>query len=168
MFASRTFTILQLAPLVCLLFGALAYAQFEVAPDHFDSDRTEPLRSTDAKNKVKTARARDGEAVIEPASMRERQLNQRIAEQEAVLAEYRARIDAKAREMDAALQSLLRTGNEAGEAEALVIYQRELDNLQKALVPAIHATEATLARLQAEVATRPQVRTSHRAKHRAL
>src|SRR5215471_8678940 len=122
MFASRTFNILQLAPLVCLLFGALAYAQFEVAPDHFDSDRTEPLRSTDAKNKVKTARAR---------------------------------------EMDAALQSLLRTGNEAGEAEALVIYQRELDNLQKALVPAIHATEATLARLQAEVAAKPQLRISH-------
>src|SRR5215471_114419 len=102
MFASRTFNILQLAPLVCLLFSALAFAQFEVAPDHFDSDQTEPVRGTDAKNKVKTALPRDGEAAFEQASLHAAQLNHQIAEQQAVLAEYRARINAKAEQMEAA------------------------------------------------------------------
>jgi septal ring factor EnvC (AmiA/AmiB activator) len=163
----RTFNFLWLIPLSGLFFSARVFAQFEVAPDHFDSNQTEPARSTDTNKKFKAA-ARDGMEAIEPASMHERPLNQRIAEQEAVLAEYRARIRAKAEQLEAALQSLLRTGNEAGEAEAVVIYQRELNKLQKALAPEIHSTEATLARLQAEAATKSQLRTSPPAKHRTL
>src|SRR5215469_13665542 len=140
MFGFRTFYFLRLVSLACLFFSARAFAQFEIAPDHFDSEWTEPARSTEAKNNARTAAPRDGKAAIDPASMQARQLNQRIAEQEAILAAYRARIQAKTEQIEAALRSLLRTGNEAGEAEALMIYQRELDNLQKSLVPAIQAT----------------------------
>jgi hypothetical protein len=168
MFGIGTLNFQRLVPLACLLFCAPAFAQFEIAPDHFDSDRTETLRSTDAKNKARTGALRQAEAAIEPVSARTPQLNQRIAEQQAVLAEYRAQINAKKEQMEAALQSLLRTGNEAGEAEALMICQRELDKLQKSLAPAIYASEATLARLQAEGPMKSQLRTSHPAKHRAL
>jgi flagellar biosynthesis/type III secretory pathway protein FliH len=167
MSALRTSTILRLVPLACLLFSARAFAQFEIAPDHFDSDRTEPLRSTDAKTKARAAAPREAQAAIEPVSAHARQLNQ-IAEQQAVLAGYRAQINAKREQMEAALQSLLRTGNEAGEAEALMVCQRELDKLQKSLAPAIHASEATLARLQAEMATKVQPRTGRPAKPSAL
>ena len=168
MVAFRTFTFLRLVPLACLLFSARAFAQFEIAPDHFDSDRTEPLRSTDAKTKARAAAPREAEAAIEPVSVRAPQLNRRIAEQQAVLAEYRAQINAKREQMEAAFQSLLRTGNEAGEAEALMVYHRELDKLQKSLAAAIHASEATLARLQAEMTTKVQPRTGRPARPRAL
>lgn len=168
MFGFGTFNFLRLVPLACLLFSAQVFAQFEIAPDHFDSETDRHARDTGAKNKARTAVPRDGEAAIEPASLHSRQLNQRIAEQQAVLAEYRAQINAKKQQMEAVWQSLLRTGNEAGEAEALTIYQRELDNLQKSLVPAIHAAEVTLARLQTELATQSQVRTNRPVKRRAL
>ncbi|HMF89519.1 MAG TPA: hypothetical protein VKL40_02675 [Candidatus Angelobacter sp.] len=168
MFAFRTFNFLRLVMLACLLFSARAFAQFEIAPDHFDSDQTEPARSAPAPNKAKTAAPRAGQAVIEPVSLHARQLNQRIAEQQAVLAEYRAEINAKKEQIEAVFQSLLRTGNEAGEAEALTLYQRELDKLQKSLAPAIHATEATIAQLQAELSTTSQLRAGRPAKHRAL
>jgi len=168
MFARKTFNFLRLVLFVCLLFSARAFAQFEIAPDHFDSDRTEPLRSTDAKNKAKTAATREAEAAIEPVSAHAAQVNQRIDEQQAVLAEYRAQINVKREQMEAAFQSLLRTGNEAGEAEALMVCQRELDKLQKSLAQAIHSSEETLARLQAEAPMKSQLRTSHPAKRRAL
>ena len=147
MFAFGTFNFLRLVPLACLLFSAQAFAQFEVNPDHCDSETDRPVRDTRAKNKARAAAPRVDEAAIQPPSMRAPQLNQRIAQQEALLAEYRSQINAKTQQMEAAYQSLLRTGNEAGEAEALMIYQRELDKLQKSLAQAIHATEATLARL---------------------
>jgi flagellar biosynthesis/type III secretory pathway protein FliH len=168
MFGFTSFNFLRLLPLACLLFGARAFAQFEIAPDHFDSETDRPAAKTAGENKSTATAPRHGDAVIEPASMHAAQLNQQIAEQQAVLAEYRAHIKAKTEQMEAALQSLMRTGNEAGEAEALVIFQRELDNLQESLAPAIHATEATLARLQAEVATKSQLPARHPAKRRAL
>jgi flagellar biosynthesis/type III secretory pathway protein FliH len=163
MFAFRTPNFLRLVPLACLLFGARAFAQFEISPDHFDSETDRPVKDAATKTKARTTASKDGEAAIETVAMQ-----QRIAEQQAVLAGYRAQINAIRAQMDAALQSLLRTGNEAGEAEALTIYQRELDKLQKSLAPAIHATEATLARLQAEMVTESQLRTRHAVRHRAL
>jgi hypothetical protein len=164
----RTFNFLWLVPVACLLFGARAFAQFEIAPDHFDSETDRPAHDAAAKDKAKTAAPRTGQAALEPASMHATQLNHLIAEQEAVLAEYHAQIKAKMEQIEAARQSLLRTGNEAGEGEALMIYQRELDNLQKSLVPAIHSAEVTLARLQSELTAKPQLRTNRPAKRRAL
>lgn len=154
-----TFNLLRLAPIACLLFSASVFAQYEIAPDHDYPETDRAARDNGEKDKARTAVPRDNEAS---------QLNRRIAEQEAVLAEYRAQINAKAEQIEAVFQSLLRTGNEAGEAEAITIYQRELGKLQESLAPAINATEATLARLQAEVATQSQLRMSHPAKHRAL
>src|SRR5215470_13121942 len=104
----RTFNFLRLVPLACLLFGARAFAQFEIAPDHFDSETDRPVKDAGTKTKARTTAPKDGEAAIETVSMQ-----QRIAEQQAVLAGYRAQINAMKEQMEAALQSLLRTGNEA-------------------------------------------------------
>jgi hypothetical protein len=166
MFGLRTFNFLRLIFIACLLFGARAFAQFEVAPDHFPSEPERPVRDT-GKDKARTAVPKDRNAAMEQVSMRAPQLNQRIAEQQSIITECRALISAKRQQMEAAWQSLLHTGNEAGEAEALTIYQRELDNLENSLAPAIHTAEVTLARLQAELATSSQLRTSP-AKRRAL
>ena len=48
---------LRLIPLATLLFSARAFAQFEVAPDHFDSKpKNEAARKPATKNKVSVAR----------------------------------------------------------------------------------------------------------------
>ena len=55
MFWSRNFNVLRLIPLACLLFSARAFAQFEVAPDHFDSSPTQPVHRSAVKSKPTTA-----------------------------------------------------------------------------------------------------------------
>ena len=164
----RTFNFLRLIPLACLLFNVRAFAQFEIDPDHFNSDTDRSVRDTVTKNKTRTTAPRNAEPATQVASLYAVQLNQRIEEQRAIIAECRAQINAKRQQMEEAWQSLMRTGNEAGEGEALAIYQRDLEQLQKSLASAIQASEVTLARLQDEMAARSQSRTSRPVKRRAL
>ncbi len=132
--------------LFVLFLAAPAFTQSEISPDHFpDAD----------------------EVTAQPASSQAANLDQRIAEQKAILADYRAQIKAKTEQVQAILQSLLRTGNEAGEGEALAIYQKDLEKLQKSLTPAIQAAEVTLARLQNELAMKKS-QTRRPARHSAL
>src|SRR5215467_14245985 len=147
----RTPNFLRLILLACLLFNVRAFAQFEIDPDHFDSETNRSVRDTVAKNKTRTTAPKNSESATQVASPYAVQLNQRIEEQRANIAEYRAQINAKKQQMEAAWQSLVRTGNEAGEGEALAIYQRDLEQLQKSLASAIQASEVTLARLQDEL-----------------
>ena len=163
----RTPNFLRLILLACLLFNVRAFAQFEIDPDHFDSETNRSVRDTVAKNKTRTTAAKNSESATQVASPYAVQLNQRIEEQRANIAEYRAQINAKKQQMEAAWQSLVRTGNEAGEGEALAIYQRDLEQLQKSLASAIQASEVTLARLQDELAA-SQSQASRPVKRRAL
>jgi len=167
----RTPNFLRLILLACLLFNVRAFAQFEIDPDHFDSETNRSVRDTVAKNKTRTTAPttapKNSESATQVASPYAVQLNQRIEEQRANIAEYRAQINAKKQQMEAAWQSLVRTGNEAGEGEALAIYQRDLEQLQKSLASAIQASEVTLARLQDELAA-SQSQASRRVKRRAL
>ena len=149
--------ILRLVPLACLLFGVRAFAQFEIAPDHFDAKESQTSSSTRAKDKASVVRSRAGEHATKSVSTPALQLKQQIAEQRAVLARYRAQIVAQTEQMDTVLESLSHTGNEASEAEALAIYQRKLNKLKTLLPPVIHAADATIARLQVELHTKPQV-----------
>ena len=41
-------------PLACLLFSVRAFAQFEVAPDHFDSSPSQPVHRSAVKSKPTT------------------------------------------------------------------------------------------------------------------
>jgi len=163
----RTPNFLRLILLACLLFNVRAFAQFEIDPDHFDSETNRSVRDTVAKNKTRTTAPKNSESATQVASPYAVQLNQRIEEQRANIAEYRAQINAKKQQMEAAWQSLVRTGNEAGEGEALAIYQRDLEQLQKSLASAIQASEVTLARLQDELAA-SQSQASRPVKRRAL
>ena len=163
----RTPNFLRLILLACLLFNVRAFAQFEIDPDHFDSETNRSVRDTVAKNKTRTTAPKNSESATQVASPYAVQLNQRIEEQRTNIAEYRAQINAKKQQMEAAWQSLVRTGNEAGEGEALAIYQRDLEQLQKSLASAIQASEVTLARLQDEVAA-SQSQASRPLKRRAL
>jgi hypothetical protein len=54
MFWPRNFNVLHLIPLACLLFSVRAFAQFEVAPDHFDSSPTQPVHRSAVKSKPTT------------------------------------------------------------------------------------------------------------------
>jgi len=163
----RTPNFLRLILLACLLFNVRAFAQFEIDPDHFDSETNRSVRDTVAKNKTRTTAPKNSESATQVASPYAVQLNQRIEEQRANIAEYRAQINAKKQQMEAAWQSLVRTGNEAGEGEALAIYQRDLEQLQKSLASAIQASEVTLARLQDELVA-SQSQASRPVKRRAL
>jgi len=157
--------VLRLVPLACLLFSVRAFAQFEIAPDHFDGDESQTVRSTRGNDKASAAKSATRVHGPQAGSTQVLQLKLQIAKQQAVLAQYRAQIIAKTEQLDAVWQSLLRTGNEAGEAEALAIYQRELDKLQRLLAPLIHAAEVTVARLQTELRAKPQLAGSlHQAK----
>ena len=163
----RTPNFLRLILLACLLFNVRAFAQFEIDPDHFDSETNRSVRDTVAKNKTRTTAPKNSESATQVASPYAVQLNQRIEEQRANIAEYRAQINAKKQQMEAAWQSLVRTSNEAGEGEALAIYQRDLEQVQKSLASAIQASEVTLARLQDELAA-SQSQASRPVKRRAL
>jgi len=145
--------------LACLLFSVRCFAQFEVAPDHFDGDESKPVRSTQAQDKAGAAKVTARVRAPQPASTRVLQLKSQIAKQQAVLAQYRAQIVTKTEQLEAVRQSLLHTRNEAGVAEELTIYQQELDKLQSLLTPVIHATEVTLARLHAELDNKSQLAT---------
>jgi hypothetical protein len=60
--------LLRLIPLATLLFGARVFAQFEVAPDHFDSSaKNEGARPTLAKSKAGTALPVRARAVTQTA-----------------------------------------------------------------------------------------------------
>jgi len=163
----QLFNFLRLIPLACLLFSVRAFPQFEINPDHFDSEPDRSVRDTVAKNKTRTAVPKNSESATQVASPYAVQLNQRIEEQRTNIAEYRAQINAKKQQMEAEWQSLVRTGNEAGEGEALAIYQRDLEQLQKSLASAIQASAVTLARLQDELAA-SQSQASRPLKRRAL
>jgi flagellar biosynthesis/type III secretory pathway protein FliH len=126
--------------LLVLFLAAPTFAQFEIAPDH-PPDPNQPANRSDS---------------MQPANV-----NRQIAQQEALLAECHAQVTAKAEQMEAARQSLMRTGNEAGEAEALAIYQTDLEKLQTSLTTALHAAEATLARLQNELALQARAQVHH-------
>ena len=122
----RTPNFLRLILLACLLFNVRAFAQFEIDPNHFDSETNRSVRDTVAKNKTRTTAPKNSESATQVASPYAVQLNQRIEEQRAIIAECRAQINAKRQQMEEAWQSLMRTGNEAGEGEALAIYHRDL------------------------------------------
>lgn len=138
--------------LFVLFLAAPALAQFEIEPDHPD------------------------DADEHTSQSRTMQLNQEIAQQQAILEDCRAQIRAKAELVDMAQQSLLLTGAEAGEAEALAIYQRDLEKLKKALAPIVRAAETKLAQLQGEQAQSAKLRPAEHAvphpvkhlKHRAV
>jgi DNA anti-recombination protein RmuC len=148
--------ILRLLPLACLLFSLRAFAQFEIAPDHCDAEGEQIARSAAVHEKTSATRSRAGERANQSATTRALQLKQQIAEQRAVLAQYQAQIAARTGQMDTVLDSLLRAGNKAGDAEALAIYQRELNRFKALLPPVIHAADTTIARLQAEPHPKPQ------------
>lgn len=60
--------LLRLIPLATLLFGARAFAQFEVAPDHFDSStKNEAARPTSAKSNTRAALPAKAPAVTQTA-----------------------------------------------------------------------------------------------------
>jgi len=44
---------LKLIPVVCLFFAGRAFAQFEVAPDHFDSAPNQEVRKNETKKNAK-------------------------------------------------------------------------------------------------------------------
>lgn len=52
MFRLRSFNFLYMIPVACLLFSVRAFAQFEVAPDHFDSSPSQPVHQKAAKKKA--------------------------------------------------------------------------------------------------------------------
>jgi len=54
MFWPRNFNVLHLIPLACLLFSVRAFAQFEVAPDHFDSSPSQPVHRSAVKSQPTT------------------------------------------------------------------------------------------------------------------
>jgi|SRR5215831_7446201 len=57
----KSFNVLHLIPLACLLCSVRAFAQFEVAPDHFDSSDSQPVRSAvKTKTTAATGKATPG------------------------------------------------------------------------------------------------------------
>jgi peptidoglycan hydrolase CwlO-like protein len=143
---SKTRKHLERMFLFVLFFAAPALAQFEVAPDHFPS--------TD-------------ELAVQPASIHAAQREQRITEQQAVVAEYRAQIKAKIEQVVAALQGLQLPTSGTGQRDALITQQRELQKLLKSLASVVRGAKVTLARLQREQA-KAQSQPRHTAKHSAL
>jgi hypothetical protein len=109
-----------------------AVAQFEISPDHFD----EPLP-------VEISRPAKPQADI----------HSKIREQQQLLEGYNAQIKAKSLEIDAALEDLSNNGNEAGQAEAGWIHQRELEKLNKELALPISQAQARLASLTSKIAS---------------
>ena len=109
-----------------------AVAQFEINPDRFD----EP-----------------SPAEISQAARSQAEIHFRIREQEQLLESYNAQIEAKSLEIDAALEDLSNNGNEAGQAEACWIHQRELEKLKKELALPISEAQAQLASLNRNFAT---------------
>jgi hypothetical protein len=106
-----------------------AVAQFEISPDHFD----EPLPAE----------------VSRPAKP-QADIHSKIREQQQLLEGYNAQIRAKSLEIDAALEDLSNHGNEAGQAEACWIHQRELEKLNQDLALPISQAQARLASLKRE------------------
>ena len=114
----------------CLLFSVRCFAQFEVAPDHFDVDQAQNVPSTIRGNdKANAAKTKAHVRAPQPAPKRVLQKSA-LAERQAAPAQFRG--------------------------QALTIYQRELDRVQSLLATAFHVTEVTLAHLQAELNTRVQ------------
>jgi hypothetical protein len=118
----------------CLLFSVRCFAQFEVAPDHFDGDESQTVRSSRGNDKANAPKTTARVRAPQPAAKRVLTLKLQMAEQQAVLAPYLG--------------------------EVLTIYQRELDKLQNVLATVVRATEVTLARVQAELDSRSQLATN--------
>lgn len=117
------------ATLMLVSFAAPAVAQFEISPSHFD----------------------DGDGVVARTAAPQQQIPRKIAEQKAILADCQTRIDAKSDEIAMVIEDLNVRGNEAGQAEALWIRQRELESLRAELAPQISNAKAILASLQTEM-----------------
>src|SRR5262249_35561172 len=88
-FMSKTRKQLERMFLFVLFFAAPALAQFEIAPDHFPSA---------------------DELAVQPASTHAAQREQRVAEQQAILAEYRAQIKGKSESVEVARQEAISAG----------------------------------------------------------
>ncbi|HYL92288.1 MAG TPA: hypothetical protein VEW69_03930 [Alphaproteobacteria bacterium] len=124
---TRGITKLAIAFVTLLCFAVPGSAQTEVAPDHFD----EPSQRAMAKT-----------------SPQQPSVQAQVAEQQQILESCYAQINTKSKAVEAIRQDLITNGNEAGQAEALQIYQNELERLQKALAPKISSAQTTLALLQ--------------------
>jgi len=131
--------------LLVLFLAAPAFGQFEVAPDHFPNA---------------------DEPVARQASPHSAQREQRFAKQQAMLAKYRAEIQAKTEQVVAAAQALqLASGGTRG-VDAPVRQQRELQELLGSLAASVRGEQATLARLQREQAMTAHLRARYPTKHK--
>jgi len=117
------------ATLMLVSFAAPSLAQFEISPSHFG----------------------DGDASAARAAAPQQQIQRKIAEQKTILADCQTRIQVKSDEIAAVTEDLGVRGNEAGQAEALWIHQRELESLRAELAPQISTAKAILASLQTEI-----------------
>jgi hypothetical protein len=132
--------------LFVLFLAAPAVAQTEIAPDQYPAP---------------------DQVAAQPASTHATQLDQRIAEQQAILAGYRAQIKAKTDQVAAASQGL-QLASGTGQMQAFAAQQRELDKSLKSLASAVKGAEITLARLQSELALKARSQAHRPAKHRGL
>ncbi|HEX7287707.1 MAG TPA: hypothetical protein VF532_16075, partial [Candidatus Angelobacter sp.] len=124
--------------LFVLFLAAPAFAQTEIAPDQYPApDQT----------------------AAQPAAQHATQLDQRIAEQQAILAGYRAQIKVKTEQVAAASQAL-QLASGVGAMETFVAQQKELQKLLQSLASAVRGAEITLAQLQSELALK--ARQAHR------
>ena len=117
------------ATLMLAGFAAPAVAQFEINPSHFD----------------------DNDRSVARVAVPQQPIQQKIVEQKTILADCQTRIKAKSDEIVATIEDLSVRGNEAGQAEALWIHQRELESLRAELAPQISSAKAILASLQKEM-----------------
>ena len=127
---TRNYKRLAMAATMLLSFVVPAAAQFDVSPDHFD----EPAAPVAAK-----------------ATPVQQEIQGQITEQLSILDRCQAQINAKTDEMKSTLQSLSVSGNEAGEAEALMSQERQLEALNKTLAPQMAMAQAKLTTLHGEM-----------------
>jgi len=129
---TRNYKKLAMAATMLLSFVVPAAAQSEISPDHFD----EPAAPVAAK-----------------ATPAQQEIQVQIAEQLSVLDRCQAQIKTKTDEMKSTMQSLSVSGNEAGEAEALMAQERQLQTLNASMAPQIAMAQAKLATLRGEMET---------------
>lgn len=118
-------------PLALAFITLPAWAQFDVAPDHFD---------------LQAAAAASAAA---PQAMSVHQ--QQIAAEQARLDGYRKQIAEKAVQVEQARQVLISpagSADEAGESIALAAQQKQLDHLKKSLAEPMHESELRIVQLQ--------------------
>jgi hypothetical protein len=153
---------LSLTLTLATIFVTPGFAQFEVAPDHFDEATSSSTSTTTVQRQalssthisVRTARVSRalGISQTESSATKAAYLKQQISKQQSALADYNARLAAQSSAVEAAWQNLtVPQLEDAGQVDALRFEQVQLDDLQKSLAPRIKHCELALAQLQSEL-----------------